>query len=353
MKRKRKLPLYEVKLSDPKNSVSFISVVKNPAIDVNWMAFSKTQKLDFATVSEEKRMLAGPFMIPDIKIYREDDEGPYEVYFSKDTIELASKKFFKSLNNLNVNEEHTDKRVPGYIVESWIITDSEKDKSSTLGFSLPVGTWFGIIHVEDETYWTEMIKTNKVKGFSVEGLMTQIKKQNMKKFEKVVTVDEVTFYTKGDTPFAVGAEVFTEVDGEEVAVADGTYTLEDESTLVVTDGIIVELTAKVEVVEEEMEEIVEPVIEDTTVDAIEELKARFEAIEATLVDIATRVDALEAAKVEVEEIKEELSAVKKFNSNLPGTKKIVKKVELSTEKDNKFTKSDGFKAFEAIHAYKS
>ena len=37
------------------------------------------------------------------------------------------------------------------------------------GLNVPVGTWMGAVKVNNEEIWNEYVRTNKVKGFSIEG----------------------------------------------------------------------------------------------------------------------------------------------------------------------------------------
>jgi hypothetical protein len=55
------------------------------------------------------------------------------------------------------------------IVESWIVEDSEMDKSKKYGLNVPVGTWMVSMKVNNEQIWNDFVKTGKVKGFSIEG----------------------------------------------------------------------------------------------------------------------------------------------------------------------------------------
>jgi len=79
----------------PEDGVELISMVKDPAIESFWVAMNKTQTLKFAQVDTERRIVMGAAMIPDMPIVREDDEGQYHVYFTKDTIRKAMELFFK------------------------------------------------------------------------------------------------------------------------------------------------------------------------------------------------------------------------------------------------------------------
>jgi hypothetical protein len=57
------------------------------------------------------------------------------------------------------------------VVESWIVENSEKDKSNLYGFSYPEGTWV-ISMKADNPEVKEDVKNGKIKGFSIEGYFT-------------------------------------------------------------------------------------------------------------------------------------------------------------------------------------
>ena len=59
------------------------------------------------------------------------------------------------------------------LVESWIIEDSEKDKSRAYGLEHPVGTWMVSMKVNNDEIWEGYVKEGKVKGFSIEGWFMQ------------------------------------------------------------------------------------------------------------------------------------------------------------------------------------
>jgi len=148
--------------------IEAISVVENPAIEENFIAFND-QLVQFAKQDDEKRILMGAALIPNKPIYRVDQEGEFYVYFTKDTVRRAMELFFQSGNQANSTLEHQEALTGLTVVESWIIEDPEKDKSSLYNMSLPVGTWMVSVKVDNEKIWNEFVKTGKVKGFSIEG----------------------------------------------------------------------------------------------------------------------------------------------------------------------------------------
>jgi len=131
------------------------------------------RKRNFASELAEKQMLIGPLMTPGKLISRVDEKTgeEYQVFFSKETIEKIAYKMMKDGLASSVNIEHDGaKRLDDvYLVETWLVKDPEKDKSSLYGFSSVPGEWYGIYRVGNGRVWNEYIKTGKVKGFSVEG----------------------------------------------------------------------------------------------------------------------------------------------------------------------------------------
>lgn len=153
---------------DELSGVDAISVVESPAIESNFVAL-KSEEIKLAQVDTEKRILMGPVLIPEKPIYRRDGDYEYYIYFSKDTVNKASQLFFKKGNQNNWTLEH-EKNIKGLtVVESWIVEDTQKDKSSIYNLSVPIGTWMASVKVEDDTIWNDFVKTGKVKGFSLEG----------------------------------------------------------------------------------------------------------------------------------------------------------------------------------------
>jgi hypothetical protein len=152
------------------SGIDAISIVESPAIEENWITLKEqTREVKFAEVSAEKRIIMGALLIPDKQIYRKDESGEYMIWFSKDTIRKCMEMFFKNGNQSNATFEHMEKIGGLTMVESWIVEDTEKDKSKLYNLNVPVGTWMGSIKVDNDRIWEDYIKTGEVKGFSIEG----------------------------------------------------------------------------------------------------------------------------------------------------------------------------------------
>jgi len=148
-------------------------------IDVNALpnyvneASSGGRKKDYFSELKEKQMLIGPLMTPGKLIPRKDEDTgeEYQVFFTKETIEKIAYKMMqdKLIDSVNIEHDGAQKVKDAFLVETWLVKDPEKDKSTLYGFSPIAGQWFGIYKINNGRVWNEYVKTGKVKGFSVEG----------------------------------------------------------------------------------------------------------------------------------------------------------------------------------------
>jgi hypothetical protein len=152
-------------------AIDAISIVSDPAIESEFIALkNQKQKILFKQVNEEKRLLIGPALIPDLPIYRQDNNGEeFYVYFSKKTVRKAMELFSTQSNQNNWTLEH-DQDIQGLsVVESWIVESKEQDKSALYGLDVPVGSWLISCKVNNDAIWEKYVKSGEVLGFSIEG----------------------------------------------------------------------------------------------------------------------------------------------------------------------------------------
>ena len=191
--KKEKRQVYELILGDDDltDGVSTISFVQEPAHESKFMYFSKEDIKEYKFGNhEEKMMVFGAALIPDQLIVRKgrDGEEPYDVFFSKETIEKSQELYFKRSQHTKSNVDHM-LAVDGIsVVESWIKID-DNDKSKTLGLDLPDGTWVVGYKVDNEALW-EGVKSGAVTGFSIEGQFVEDAIEMSKLEEKVEVVVE-------------------------------------------------------------------------------------------------------------------------------------------------------------------
>ena len=166
----RKMEIIEL-LLDEENEITGIeavSIVEAPAIESDFVALN-SQEIQLAKVDDEKKILMGAALIPNKPIYRKQGDKEYYVYFSADTVRKASELFFQNGNQNNATLEHKMQVNNLTVVESWIVENKEKDKSSLYGLDVPEGTWMISMKVNNNEIWNDFVKTGKVKGFSIEG----------------------------------------------------------------------------------------------------------------------------------------------------------------------------------------
>lgn len=309
---------YIVNFDETKEGVYAISLVENPAIEVDFIALSKQETIQMASVDEEKRLLISPVLIPDKAILRVDDFGnPYNIVFPAETIRQAQQNFYKQGYQSNSTLEHDQsmKLSDVTFVESWIIEDEVHDKSVKYGFNLPVGTWMSIMKVDSDEVWAK-VKSGEVKGFSIDGVfdIEQLKMSKNMNYENLKLWLSDTFGltektdepevketegTEGEAQVELAAEFFYEGElAEGVAifsdaemtmpVEDGEYAIEDKM-VVVAEGKVVSVQDK-------------PAEEDQPAQDVEvEVEMAFDP-EAKAMELETKIAELDAKIVAIDEL---------------------------------------------------
>ena len=262
------LPIYKITIdeeySDGENlGIEMIAFTNLPAVKVKGVSFGSDKRLMFA--DDVKYRITAPAMIP-MDIYRRDSEdGEYYVQFTEEVIEQIHTKFMADLRNRDIfNLEHdTEKKVPAYILETWIVDNPTKDKAySTFGIEVPKGTLMVTAQVTDADYFAELVANDQV-GFSIEGFL--------------------------------GLKLSEQIKLNNMMLPDGEHLIEDK-IYVVKDGEVVEIKEvekepTEEVVEEEMS-TEEVAMEDTTVEETTEESTTTD--EAMAIDPATDAEAIAA-----------------------------------------------------------
>lgn len=209
---------------DETSGVFKISLVADPALEIDWVKLSKDKrKVDMKTMSEQKRIVVGPSLIPDLKIPRIDDATgeEYFITFPEKTIELASQLYLKRMLIHSANVEHSEDVDGVSLVESWIISDPKNDKAAALGFDLPKGTWMTALKIENDELWNEYISTGALRGISIEASLEhreialasqeeELAKQKLAELKEVVsqfleTITSIDSSYSGNTPDASGS----------------------------------------------------------------------------------------------------------------------------------------------------
>ena len=176
MEKEQKIKLVELVIDDDEG-VEFVSIVDDPAIESDFLAFKK-EDYKFKIQNKEKRIVSGYFMIADLPMMRMRNDTVFYCVFRRHTIEKIVNKFMKEglTNQTNLMHESTAKGV--YIIESLII-DSERGVSAPDGFEkVPNGSWWGSMRVENDEVWQSVLN-GTFKGFSVEGIFSSSKELDL------------------------------------------------------------------------------------------------------------------------------------------------------------------------------
>lgn len=180
--KKKKLPIYKMKINTEDSGVDFVALVDQPAIEKTWQAFAENKKYEFKR-DEEKQIVSGYLMLADTPIYRRDDNlGEYYVMFEADTIEKIMKKFAKNgfHNNVNLMHNKEAKVNSMFMIESFMIDSKRGIKAPKGHDQAPDGSWFGSYYVEDVNLWNSLKTGDQYAGFSVEGLFNYDLEENMR-----------------------------------------------------------------------------------------------------------------------------------------------------------------------------
>lgn len=224
---------YEAIFNEDDNiGVYGISLVKSPAMEGVFVALNKDEQIQFKEVDKEERKVVGLVLEPNKPIYRNNNGEEYNIIFREETIKNLAYNFFKKNFQKNSTIEHEDsKKIENVtFVESWIVEDTEKDKQNVYGFNYPVGSWLAVLKIDDDATWNNYVKTGKVKGFSIDGLLSlqEVKEEkNQLKDGTPITFNGVMF-TKGDTLYLMNGE----------PLKTGKYELATEVEVDIIDGVV-------------------------------------------------------------------------------------------------------------------
>jgi hypothetical protein len=318
---KDKLPVYKITI-DPEYSengedlgIEQIAFTSTPAIKVMGMAFNSQVKPMIFTDDVKYRIVA-PALIP-MEIYRKDDEDNKEYYvkFTIEEIEKIHAKFMRDMSNKDLfNLEHdTEKTVPAYVLEAWIVDTPKEDKAySSFGIEVPEGTLMVTAQVTDKEYYAQLVADGQV-GFSIEGYLgMKLKEQQQLKLNNMNKLP--------DGEHLIDGKIYVVVDGEITEIREKE---EEEEVVVEEEAMSDTVVEEEEVVEEEtmavdpamdaeaILEIVRPLITeqvDALVAMIADLKNQ---LEESLVTETEEEVMEEAVKMSVQQ---KLSKFNKFNN---------------------------------------
>jgi len=158
-----------IDVEDSEMGLKTVSLVSDPAIQINWIKFNKQSEIKLAIQNEDKRIIFTPVLIPNQLIYRNIAGEEFNLMFDKETIELVEQKWVKDNLSSAVDIEHSSKLIEGVTFFESVLLNNERFATAKGFEGLPEGTWFLTGKVESDDVWTK-IKSGEVNGVSIDGL---------------------------------------------------------------------------------------------------------------------------------------------------------------------------------------
>lgn len=314
---------YRVKPST--SDIFAVSLVEDEAVESGFVALSKQRPMDFKIEDEEKRMLYGVALRADFPIYRRYGDEEFYLVFDSKAIERLVVKFMSNFYQKNFTVDHMEDAEGIVITESWIVMDTENDKSKALGLeNVSKGSWIIGAKINNDEIW-QSIKDGRWHGFSIESWIdmeevqdfNKIKKEEQQKMKEKGKFEEIFDKVKEIVLGAIEEEKEEkpqEVQTEQVEMAEEPNVEEPKA-----EEAPVEAEEKTEETVEEAEqpkaEETEEPQEEETAPVEEEPKEDFSA---QITEMQTQIDAL---KAENEKLKEENVKLSKQPSVKPVSSK--------------------------------
>lgn len=337
-----KLKNYRVKPST--SDIYAVSLVEEEAVESGFIALSKQKKpMDFKIHNEEKRMLYGVALRANFPIYRCFGRDEFYLTFDANAIERLVNKFMSNYGQKSFTIDHMEPAEGIVITESWLVKDTENDKSNALGLeNVSEGSWIIGCKINNDEIW-QSIKEGRWHGFSIESWIDMEEIEEFKKINKEnkkidMAVKKSKFDEMMDKIKSIISDAVTEADGQDTEVQEEVV---DKAADAVEEVVNKDETGTTDEVVEAAEEDKTPTEEivNDVVDTVQEETGTTEEAADNLQEV---VDQLQA---EVDSLKAENEELKKKNQKMskqPSTKVVTNK------KENKVSGVKG--AFAALKA---
>lgn len=318
----RKLKNYRVKPST--SDVYAISLVEDEAVESGFVVLSKQTPMDFKIQNEEKRMLYGVALRADFPIYRCYGDEEFYLTFDKNAIERLVNKFMSNYGQKSFTIDHMEPAEGIVITESWLVKDTENDKSNALGLeNVSEGSWIIGCKINNDEIW-QSIKEGRWHGFSIESWIDmeeieEFKKIKNKKIENKMAVKKSKFDEMMDQIKKIISDAVENADGQDTEVQQDVVDEAADAVEEVVDQK--EDTTVVEAAEEEKptEEVANEVI-DTVEQQTETEQEAAENLQQVVDQLQEEIDTLKAEN-------EELKKKNQKMSKKPSTKVVNSKTE--------------------------
>ena len=367
------IPVFAVNVESEDCTITTISLVDEPAMELQMQMFDKKETVKFSLQDEVKHNIVSCIVRTDFPILRLTQEGnPYYIVFNRETSEILCQRLMRDGFQQNISLDHNGKLIEGIQLQEVFIKDSARG-ISPVGFEEAAeGSLFGVYHITDEQLWKDCIegrfggvslesyidlqKFNKIDNKKTKNIMSKIKdalKRLLMEFNTLST-DKAELYWEEDTELMVGYKVFVEDEsGNKVPAMDGEY-ISDENKIKVAGGVVTEIEKKevddvpvevpAEVPAEKKEDVMEePAVEEPAKEEPKEEPAteqpkddnteKVAELEKKVADLETKLADLEAKLAEIatapaaQPVVDEFENIKKRGTT--GDKKLDKRIAIA------------------------
>ena len=188
----KKLDVFYISIDENDESgMDAISLVKEGAVQSNFLCFEEQKPVQLNFYQEDKRLITGVVARADYPIYRRNGDYEYYVVFTKEVIEKMVKKYAKQglFNSVNFDHNNYAFVKDAYMVESFMI-DRENGINPSQFSEIEDHSWICTFWIEDDLLWNEIKNNDNFNAFSLQGLFHLIPKTEETKMEKQETFEE-------------------------------------------------------------------------------------------------------------------------------------------------------------------
>ena len=363
------IPVFAVNVDSEDCTITTISLVDEPAMELQMQMFDKKETVKFSLQDEVKHNIVSCIVRTDFPILRLTQEGnPYYIVFNRETSEILCRRLMTDGMQQNISLQHNGKLIEGIQLQEVFIKDSNRG-ISPVGFEEAAeGSLFGVYHITDEQLWKDCIE-GRFGGVSLESYIDlqkfnkiDNKKNNRFSMNKIknilrklllefntLSTDKAELYWEEDTELMVGYKVFVEDEsGNKVPAMDGEY-ISDENKIKVAGGVVTEIEKKeiddvpAEVPAEKKEDVMEePAVEepakeepaeqpaeqpkDDNTEKVAELEKKVADLEAKIAELETKLAEIATAPA-AQPVIDEFENIKKRGTT--GDKKLDKRIAIA------------------------
>ena len=347
------VPIFAVNVESEDCTITTISLVDEPAMELQMQMFDKKETVKFSLQDEVKHNIVSCIVRTDFPILRLTQDGnPYYIVFNRETSEILCRRLMRDGFQQNISLDHNGKLIEGIQLQEVFIKDSNRG-ISPIGFEEAAeGSLFGVYHITDDALWKDCIegrfggvslesyidlqKFNKIDNKKTKNIMSKIKdalKRLLMEFNSLST-NIAELYWEEDTELMVGYKVFVEDEsGNKVPAMDGEY-ISDENKIKVAGGVVTEIERRevddmpVNVPAEKKEDVMaEPTVEEPKEEPAKEEPKEEQPAEQPKDDNTEKVAELEKKVAELETKLADLEAKLAEIATTPAAQPVIDEFE--------------------------